>query len=82
MFGYLSFTKDLTYLKKLDDRNHPGVFIEYADGARAYRVLDPATRRVRVSRDVVFDESHRWDWTRKEGVQLRWMRISPSSTLL
>jgi hypothetical protein len=61
MFGCLTFTKDLTQLKKLDDRNHPGVIIGYADGAKAYRVLDPATQRVRVSRDVVFDESRGWD---------------------
>jgi hypothetical protein len=61
MFGCLAFTKDLTQLKKLDDRNHPGVIIGYADGAKAYRVLDPTTQRVRVSRDVVFDESRGWD---------------------
>jgi hypothetical protein len=61
MFGCLTFTKDLTQLKKLDDHSHPGVFIGYVDGAKAYYVLDPATQRVRVSRDVVFDESRGWD---------------------
>jgi hypothetical protein len=60
-FGCLTFTKDLTQIKKLDDRSHPGVFIGYADGAKSYRVLDPATQLVRVSRDVVFDESRGWD---------------------
>jgi hypothetical protein len=60
-FGCLTFTKDLTQLKKLDDRSHPGVFIGYTDGAKAYRVLDPATQRVWVLSDVVFDESRGWD---------------------
>ncbi|KAF0912428.1 hypothetical protein E2562_014067 [Oryza meyeriana var. granulata] len=30
---------------------------------KAYRVLDPRTRRVRLARDVIFDESRGWDWT-------------------
>ena len=41
---------------KLDDRSKPNVFIEYAEGAKAYHVLDPVSQRVRVARDVVFDE--------------------------
>jgi hypothetical protein len=65
-FGCLTFTKDLTQLKKLDDRSHPGVFIGYADGAKSYRILNPATQCVWVSRDVVFNKSHGWDW-KKEG---------------
>ena len=56
-FGCVAYTKDLSQLKKLDDRSCPGIFIGYADGAKAYRVLDPETQRVRVSRDVVFDKS-------------------------
>jgi hypothetical protein len=56
-FGCLAFTKELNQVKKLDDRSRPGVFIGYADSAKAYRVLDPETQRVRVSRDVVFDEN-------------------------
>jgi hypothetical protein len=67
-FGYLTFTKDLTQLKKLDDRSHPRVFIGYADGTKAYRVLDPATQRVRVSRDVIFDESAGGTGTREARV--------------
>ena len=61
MFGCIAYTKDLLQLKKLDNRSCPGIFIGYADGAKAYRVLDPETQSVRVSRDVVFDESRGWD---------------------
>jgi hypothetical protein len=63
-FGCLAFAKELNQVKKLDDRSWPGVFIGYADGAKAYCVLDPETQRVRVSRNVVFDESRGWDWTK------------------
>ena len=28
---------------KLDERSSPGVFISYVEGAKAYRMLDPAT---------------------------------------
>ena len=41
---------------KLDDHNKPNVFIGYAEGAKAYRVLNLVSQRVRVVRDVVFDE--------------------------
>jgi len=56
VFGYLAFAKELTHVGKLDDRSTPGVFIGYAEGTKAYRILDPATQRIRISRDVVFDE--------------------------
>ena len=56
VFGCLAFIKELNHIGKLGDRSSPGVFIGYAEGAKAYHVLDPATRRVHVARDVVFDE--------------------------
>lgn len=62
VFGCLVFTKELSHVGKLDDRSSPGVFIGYAEGVKAYRILDPATQRVRISRDVVFDEGRGWTW--------------------
>jgi hypothetical protein len=32
------------------------MFIGYAEGAKAYRIYDPVSQRMRVSHDVVFDE--------------------------
>jgi len=63
VFGCVAYTRRLSQLRKLDDRGEAGVFIGYAEGAKAYRVFDPASQRVRVSRDVVFDEGRGWDWT-------------------
>jgi hypothetical protein len=36
------------------------VFIGYAEGSKAYHILDPGTQRVRTMRDVVFDEGRGW----------------------
>jgi hypothetical protein len=38
------------------------VFIGYAEGSKAYRILDPGTQRVRTTHDVVFDEGQGWAW--------------------
>ena len=62
VYGCLCFAKELNQVRKLDDRSRPGVFLGYADGAKAYRVYDPVSRRVLVSRDVIFDEAGGWDW--------------------
>ena len=56
VFGCLAFAKELNHVGKLDDRSTPGVFICYAEGNKAYRILGPTTQHVRISHDVVFDE--------------------------
>jgi hypothetical protein len=62
VFGCLAFAKELGHIGKLDDRSTPGVFIGYAEGSKAYRILDPKTQRVRTARDVVFNEGRGWTW--------------------
>jgi hypothetical protein len=62
VFGCLAFVKELNHVGKLDDHSSSGVFIDYAEGAKAYRMLDPTTQRVRVARDVMFDEGRGWAW--------------------
>ena len=56
VFGCLAFAKELGHIGKLDDRSTPGVFIGYAEGSKAYRILDPETQHVCTACDVVFDE--------------------------
>jgi hypothetical protein len=62
VFGCLAFGKELGHIDKLDDRSTPGVFIGYAEGSKAYHILDPGTQRVRTTRNVVFDEERGWTW--------------------
>ena len=55
-FGCVAYTKEWNQLGKLNDRDKPGVFIEYAEGVKASHILDTVTHRVKVARDIVFDE--------------------------
>lgn len=57
---HLAYVKELNQVGKLDDHSKQGVFIGYAEGAKVYRILDPMTQRVRVARDIVFNEGCGW----------------------
>ncbi len=66
-FGCVAHVKVTTpHPKKLDACSWKGIFVGYEPGSKAYRVFDPVSTRVRVTRDVVFDESAQWDWTTEE----------------
>ena len=39
------------------------IFIGYEAGTKGYRAYDPVTQRVHITRDAVFDERARWDWS-------------------
>ncbi|GJY04484.1 zinc finger, CCHC-type containing protein [Tanacetum coccineum] len=47
---------------KLDDRSTKMVYLGNEQGSKAYRLFDPTTQRVCVSRDVKFKEDETWDW--------------------
>jgi hypothetical protein len=38
------------------------VLIGYELGMKAYRLYNPVTDRVHVSRDVIFEEGRAWNW--------------------
>jgi len=62
-FGCIAHMKITTPgLKKLDDRSRRTIFVGYESGSKAYRLFDPTTRRVHISRDVMFDEGGQWSW--------------------
>ncbi|KAK1645758.1 hypothetical protein QYE76_063563 [Lolium multiflorum] len=65
VFGCVAHVKSARpLLRKLDDGSTPMIFIGYEPGSKAYRVYNPVTRRVHISRDVVFDEGESWDWSK------------------
>lgn len=41
-------------MKKLDDRTTVIVFVDYEDGVMAYRIYNPRTKRLYITREVVF----------------------------
>jgi hypothetical protein len=47
-------------LTKLSDRSRKMVFIGYESGTKGYRLFDPATSKLAVRRDVIFEENVPW----------------------
>lgn len=63
IFGCIAYAKiDKQQLRKLDDRSRILIHLGTEPGSKAYRLFDPQTQKVVVSRDVVFDEGKGWDW--------------------
>nr|GEZ60125.1 retrovirus-related Pol polyprotein from transposon TNT 1-94 [Tanacetum cinerariifolium] len=51
---------------KLDDRSEKHVFVGYDKQSKGYKLYNPVTRKVVVSRDVEFDEEGSWYWSIQE----------------
>ena len=65
IFGCVGHVKDVTpHLSKLADRSKPMVFIGYDSNTKGYRMFDPKSKRVVVTRDVVFEEEKKWEWSK------------------
>ncbi|RVW64797.1 Retrovirus-related Pol polyprotein from transposon TNT 1-94 [Vitis vinifera] len=47
---------------KLDDKSLSCVLLGVSEGSKAYRLYDPTSQRIIISRDVVFEEDKNWDW--------------------
>ena len=63
IFGCVAYAKiESTHLKKLDNRSRMLIHLGTEPGSKAYRLVDPTSRRIVVSRDVVFDEDKGWNW--------------------
>ncbi|GJV97154.1 zinc finger, CCHC-type containing protein [Tanacetum coccineum] len=63
IFGCIAYAKVPTqHLTKLDDRSIKMIYLGNEQGSKAYRLFDPITQRICVSRDVKFKENETWDW--------------------
>ncbi|GKD19054.1 retrovirus-related pol polyprotein from transposon TNT 1-94, partial [Tanacetum coccineum] len=51
---------------KLDDRSKKHVFVGYEKQSKGYKLYNPVTRKVVVSRDMEFEEEGSWDWSIEE----------------
>lgn len=61
-FTYVPQTKR----DKLDKKSEAGIFVGYITISKAYRVFQPYTRKILVSRDVHFMEDEQWNWKEAE----------------
>ena len=61
---------------KLDNKSFPCIFLGVSEESKGYRLFDPKTRRIVVSKDVIFEEERNWEWEKEFrdqiGVQLEW----------
>ena len=57
IFGSLVHVKVTENVGKLEDKSQEMMFVGYEQGSKAYRCIDPATRKISISRDVIFEES-------------------------
>ena len=63
IFECIAYAKvDTPHVRKLDDRSRTLVHLGTEPGSKAYRLFDPISRKIMVSRDVVFDENKSWNW--------------------
>ncbi|KAK2630796.1 hypothetical protein QOZ80_UnG0725510 [Eleusine coracana subsp. coracana] len=63
-FGCIVYVRNtVPHLKKLEDRGRKMIFVGYEKGTKAYRAYDLVTKKVHITRDVVFDEQDQWDWS-------------------
>ncbi|GJY84693.1 ribonuclease H-like domain, reverse transcriptase, RNA-dependent DNA polymerase [Tanacetum coccineum] len=63
VFGCIAYAKvPSQHLTKLDDRSSRMVYLGNEQGSKAYRLFDPTTQKICVSRDVKFKENETWDW--------------------
>ena len=63
VFRCMAYAKiDSGHLRKLDDRSQALVHLGLEPGSKAYRLYNHTSRRIIVSRDVMFDEKACWNW--------------------
>jgi hypothetical protein len=56
-FGCIMYVRNMMpHLKTLEDHGCKLIFVSYESGSKTYHAYDPITKRVHVTRDMVFDE--------------------------
>jgi hypothetical protein len=63
VFGCLCFSHiPQAKRDKLDKKSEPDIFVGYSSSSKAYKVYQPQTGKIIVSRDVFFNEEEKWNW--------------------
>ncbi|CAM8959850.1 unnamed protein product [Rhodiola kirilowii] len=52
--------------KKLDDKGEKCIFLGVSEQSKAYKLYNPVTKKIVISRDVIFDEERIWNWGEKD----------------
>jgi hypothetical protein len=67
IFGCLAYSQvPKSKRKKLDDRGEKCIFFGYSEESKAYKLYNPLTKKLVVSRDVIFDEESVSSWSNED----------------
>ncbi|KAI5350770.1 hypothetical protein L3X38_003661 [Prunus dulcis] len=63
IFGSLCYVLVPSELRrKLEPKSVKGVFVGYATCEKGYRIFDPISKKLFLSRDIIFDNEGSWHW--------------------
>lgn len=67
IFGSIAYAFALSEQRqKLDDKSIKCIFIGYSEEFKGYRLYNPDSEKLIISRDVIFNENDAWNWQSKE----------------
>lgn len=55
---------------KLERKSISGILLGISDESKGYKAYDPVSKKVVISRDVVFEEKKKWDWDKSYKQQI------------
>lgn len=69
VFGCIAYALVKTYSRKFDERSAKYIFVGYSSQSKAFKLYNPISGKITISRDVVFNEDATWIWNEenKEG---------------
>ncbi|KAK2414989.1 myosin-16 [Trifolium repens] len=71
VFGCLSYVHiHDVHIKKLDDKSIPCFLLGISEESKGYKLYDPSSKRVIISKDVIFEESKGWKWENDKSKKL------------
>jgi len=63
VFGCVAYAKIPDARRtKLDDKSEKCIFVGYSERKMGYKLYNPITKKVIMSRDVIFEEDKTWQW--------------------
>ena len=72
IFGYIAYAQVLKVkMKKLGDHGEICIFIGYSEKSMAYKLYNPLTRKLMVSRNIIFNEEEALNLSKEETTQVQ-----------
>ncbi|GLU00818.1 hypothetical protein SLE2022_181580 [Rubroshorea leprosula] len=67
VFGCLAYVHVPSQKRtKFEENSVKCIFLGYSDETKGYRFYNPITKKLLISRDVIFDEKNSWNWNEKK----------------